>query len=50
MNPRSENPISVSIEGAPASAVMEFPSDQTCDARGLTQYPPTDDVFVWGKF
>lgn len=39
--PRSENPISSSREGAPASAVMEFPSDQTCDGSGLTQYPLT---------
>lgn len=39
--PRTEHPISASREGAQASAVVEFPSDQTCEASGLTQYPLT---------
>lgn len=39
--PRSEDPISASREEAHASAVVEFSSDQTCEASGLTQYPLT---------
>lgn len=35
-------------EGAHASAVVEFPLDQTCEASGLTQYPLTlGCIYVW---